>query len=97
MGKPMSSLSHPLADIFLLGCITASSLIIGLFFLRFWKTTKDALFLAFAIFFVIQGGSHAFVVSLSHPNEGSFWLFLVRLLSILVVLGAILWKNAGKR
>jgi hypothetical protein len=36
-------------------------------------------------------------VSLSHPNEGSFWLFLVRLLSILVVLGAILWKNAGKR
>lgn len=93
----MSPISHPLADIFLLGCITASSLTIGLFFLRFWKATRDALFLAFAIFFVIQGGSHAFVVSLSHPNEGNSWLFLVRLLSILAVLGAILWKNAGKR
>jgi uncharacterized membrane protein HdeD (DUF308 family) len=93
----MSPISHPLADIFLLGCITASSLIIGLFFLRFWKATRDVLFLAFAVFFVIQGGSYAFVVSLSHPNEGSVWLFLVRLLSILVVLGAILWKNASRR
>jgi hypothetical protein len=86
-----------MADIFLLGCITASSLIIGLFFLRFWKATGDILFLAFAVFFVIQGGSHAFVMNLSYPNEGNFWLFLVRLLSILVVLAAILWKNAGKR
>ncbi|MGC1870262.1 MAG: DUF5985 family protein [Acidobacteriaceae bacterium] len=93
----MNPISHPLADIFLLGCITASSLIIGLFFLKFWRATRDVLFLAFAVFFVVQGGSHAFVVSLSYPNEGSFWLFLVRLVSILVVLGAILWKNASKR
>jgi uncharacterized membrane protein HdeD (DUF308 family) len=91
----MSPLLHPLADVFLLGCITASSLVICLFFLRFWRATRDVLFLAFAVFFAIQGGTHAFVVSLSHPNEGSPWLFLVRLISILVVLGAILWKNAA--
>jgi len=93
----MNPLSHPLADIFLLGVITTSSLVASLFFLRFWRSTKDLLFLAFAVFFVIEGGSHAFVVSLSHPNEGSVWLFLVRLLSILAVLGAILWKNSSKR
>jgi Family of unknown function (DUF5985) len=91
----MNSIAHPLADIFLLGVITASSLVVGLFFLQFWRSTRDLLFLAFAVFFVIQGGSHAFIVSLSHPNEGSIWLFLVRLASILVVLGAILWKNSG--
>jgi hypothetical protein len=91
----MSPIAHPLADIFLLGVITASSLVIGLFFLGFWRSTRDPLFLAFAVFFVIQGGSHAFSVGLSHPNEGSIWLFLVRLISILVVLGAILWKNSG--
>lgn len=93
----MTPLSHPLADIFLLGVITTSSLVAALFFLRFWRSTKDPLFLAFAAFFVIEGGSHAFVVGLSHPNEGSVWLFLVRLLSILAVLGAILWKNSSKR
>jgi uncharacterized membrane protein HdeD (DUF308 family) len=93
----MNSMAHPLADIFLLGVIATSSLVAGLFFLRFWRSTKDILFLAFAVFFVVEGGSYAFVVSLSHPNEGGVWLFLVRLISILGVLGAILWKNADGR
>jgi uncharacterized membrane protein HdeD (DUF308 family) len=93
----MNPIWHPLTDIFLLGFIAALSLIAGLFFLRFWRSTRDFLFLAFAAFFIIQGGSNAFVVSLSHPNEGSLWIFLIRLLSVLVLLGAILWKNVGKR
>lgn len=93
----MNPIAHPLADIFLLGCVTAGSLVAGLFFLRFWRSTHDVLFLAFAVFFVIQGGSYAFVVNLSHPNEGNLFLFCVRLLSVLVVLGAILWKNSGTR
>ena len=92
----MNPMSHPLADIFLLGFLAACYLIAGLFFIRFWRSTRDALFLAFAVFFGIQGGSSAFIVSLSHPNEGSLWVGLVRLLSILAVLAAILWKNLGK-
>jgi uncharacterized membrane protein HdeD (DUF308 family) len=83
-------------DTFLLGFIAASSLVAGLFFLRFWRSTQDLLFLAFAAFFVIQGVSSAIVVSLSHPNEAGFWLFLLQLLSVLVVLGAILRKNCGR-
>lgn len=93
----MIPIGHPLLDYFLLGFIAASSLIAGLFFLRFWRSTRDPLFIAFAAFFVIQGGSNIAVVNLLHPNQGSLWLFLLRLLSILVLLGAILWKNSGKR
>lgn len=93
----MNPISHPLADIFLLGGLTASYLLAGLFFVRFWWSTRDFLFLAFAVFFGIQGGSSTFIVSLSHPNEGSLWIGLVRLLSILAVLAAILWKNVEKR
>lgn len=92
----MTPMSHPLADIFLLGIVAACYLLAGLFFLRFWRSTRDTLFLAFAVFFGIQGGSSAFIVSLSHPNEGSLWIGLVRLLSILAVLTAILWKNLAK-
>jgi len=33
------------------------------------------------------------MLGLTHPNEGSFWLFMFRLLSILGILIAILWKN----
>ena len=92
----MSALAHPLADIFLLGFIAASCVVAGLFFLRFWKSTQDVLFLAFAVFFVVLGGSDAVVVSFSHPNEGADWLTLLRLLSIVGVLGAIFWKNSER-
>jgi uncharacterized membrane protein HdeD (DUF308 family) len=90
----MSAIAHPLVDFFLLGFIAACSLVAGLFFLRFWRSTRDFLFIAFALFFVIQGGSNIAVVQLPHPNEGTLWVFLLRLLSILIVLGAILWKNS---
>ena len=90
----MTPIAHPLMDVFLLGAITASSLVAGLFFLGFWRSTRDMLFFAFAFFFVIQAVTHAVIVTLPHPNEGSIWLFVVRLLAILVVLGAILWKNS---
>jgi len=32
----------------------------------------------------------------SHPNEGTAGLFTLRLLSVLLVLGAIVRKNIGK-
>jgi uncharacterized membrane protein HdeD (DUF308 family) len=89
----MSPIAHPFADIFLLGFIAGCSLVAGLFFLRFWKATRDWLFLAFVVFFVIQGCSYAFVLSYHHPNIGPPWIYGVRLFSVLVVLGAILRKN----
>ncbi|HEY4050266.1 MAG TPA: DUF5985 family protein [Acidobacteriaceae bacterium] len=92
----MSPITHPMIDSFLLGFIAACSFVGGLFFLRFWKATQELLFLAFAAFFVIQGSNEVVVLSLSRPNEGSVGLFLLRLVSVLIVLGAILWKNSKR-
>ena len=92
----MSPMTHPIADIFLLGFIAATSLVTALFFVRYWRDARDPLFLAFAAFFGIQGIVHSAVLLLSRPNEGNVWLFLMRLLSVLSVLGAILWKNSAK-
>ena len=92
----MNGILHPLADIFLLGFIAACSAVGALFFVRFWRETRDSLFLAFAAFFLIQGGSYVFTLGLPHPNEGSMLLRLLRLLSVLWVLGAILKKNTDK-
>ncbi len=64
---------------FLLGVVAARYLLEGLLFLRFWKSTRGYLFLAFSVFFAPQGGSSCFIVRLSHPNEGSLWIGLVRL------------------
>lgn len=92
----MSPIQYPLADAFLLGFIAASSLVAALFFLRFWRDTRDPLFIAFAAFFALQGGVHAVLLDMERPNEGNVWLFLLRLSAVLVVAIAVLRKNMGK-
>ena len=93
----LAPIAHPAIDLFLLGFVSACSLVAGLFFLRFWRDTHDPLFLGFAAFFTIQGLSEALTLTLPHPNQGALWLFLLRLAATLAVLGAILWKNASPR
>lgn len=92
----MTPLAYPALDLFLLGFVAGCSLCASLFFLRFWRQTSDLLFLAFAAFFAIQGALNASVMTLDHPNEGTVWIFTLRLLSILLVLGAIVRKNLGR-
>ncbi|MFP5236875.1 MAG: DUF5985 family protein [Acidobacteriota bacterium] len=89
-------LVHPVLDVFLLGFITGCSFVALLFFLRFWRSSRDPLFLAFAIFFLVQSFRESAVLGLRYPNEGNDALFLIRLLSVLLVLGAILWKNLSR-
>lgn len=93
----LAPIAHLSADLFLLGFASGCSLVAGVFFLRFWRDTRDLLFLGFAAFFFIQGGSNAVVLTLAHPNVSSPWLFLLRLISILAILAVILWKNTARR
>jgi uncharacterized membrane protein HdeD (DUF308 family) len=97
MGVAVNPITHPVLDIFLLGFVASCSLCAALFFLRFWRKTRDSLFLAFAAFFAIQGLLSASAASLQRPNEGTLWFFILRLLSILLVLGAIVRKNVVRR
>jgi uncharacterized membrane protein HdeD (DUF308 family) len=80
------------------GVIVTSSIMAGVFFLKFWKRTRDSLFLAFAIAFLIEGVDRACVMVVPRPNEGSPWIYLVHLLASGLILFAILKKNysAGK-
>lgn len=84
-------------EAFLLGVVATSSIIAGLFFLKFWRKTRDSFFLAFAAAFIIEGLNRCGVLLLHKPNEGSPWIYLVRLLSFLLILGAILKKNYGEK
>lgn len=93
----IAPLLYPKLDEFLLGFIVATSFVALLFFLRFWRSTRDPLFLAFGVFFAAQGVSQSAVLGLPHPNEGAVWFFLLRLLSVLGVLVAIVGKNLTRR
>jgi uncharacterized membrane protein HdeD (DUF308 family) len=82
---------------FLLGVIAAFSVIAGVFFVRFWRETHDSFFLAFAAFFFVEAGNRVALLFLTRPNEGSPWIYVIRLVALLIILTAILQKNYGRR
>ena len=80
-------------EIFLLGVISTCSLLAALFFFKFWRHTRDSLFLAFGIAFFVEGINRAFILDLPYPNQGHPLTFIVRLLAALIILAGILHKN----
>jgi uncharacterized membrane protein HdeD (DUF308 family) len=78
---------------FLLGVISTCSVLAGMFFLKFWRRTRDSLFLAFGIAFLVEGINRAVLLDLSNPNQGHPLTYVVRLLASLIILAGILHKN----
>lgn len=92
MGKqPMTPL-----ETFLLGMVAMASLVAGMFFLKFWRSSRDVLFVAFAAFFLLDGAERiAVVLGSGRPNEGNTWIYVVRIVALLGIVAAILGKNYG--
>ena len=78
---------------FLLGVICACSLLAGIFFLKFWRRTRDSLFLAFGVAFLVEGINRAFILDLANPSRAHPLTYIVRLLASLIILAGILHKN----
>lgn len=77
----------------LMGAIAMASAVVGLFFLRFWRETKDRLFLSFAIAFWLLGATRiGLALSPAHAEGQTFW-YWVRLAAFLLILVAIADKN----
>jgi uncharacterized membrane protein HdeD (DUF308 family) len=80
-------------NLFLLGAISMSCLMAGLFFFRFWVSTRDRLFLLFGLSFAVEGLNRAALALSEHPQEGEPLFYIIRLLSFCLILGAIIDKN----
>ena len=78
---------------FLSGAVTLGFFASALFFLRFWKRTRDELFISFAAACALLGLSQALLVLAKIPEEDRSSLYLFRLLAFLVILFAIIRKN----
>lgn len=82
---------------FLSGAVAFGYLVCGLFFARFWKRTRDNLFMAFAIAFALLGLSQSILALANIPTEERGSIYLLRLLAFAVIMLAIVHKNrAGK-
>ena len=79
--------------VFLSGAVAAGFFVAGLFFLRFWKRTRDGLFVAFAFAFWLLGLTQALLALTDIPVEERSWLYLLRLAAFSLILVSIGLKN----
>lgn len=82
---------------FLAGAVTFGHAIAGFCFLRFWRRTRDSLFLAFAFAFWLFGTNQLLVSVLGARSEEATFAYVLRVLGYLLILGAIVAKNRSTR
>lgn len=79
------------------GAVTLGYLIAALFFARFWKRTRDRLFVSFAVAFVLLALNQALAQWLGAADERVGYTYLLRVLGFVLILAAIVDKNISNR
>ena len=73
------------------GAATVAYLVAGVYFLRFWRKTRDRLFLSFA--FWLLALNQTIVSLLGAADERSGYAYILRVVGVLLILFAIVRKN----
>ena len=82
-----------IANAILQGAVAMGFVVGGLFFLRFWARTRQALFLLFAIGFVLEAVGRIALAAESNPFEQRVIFYLPRLSAYLLIIAGIVSKN----
>jgi hypothetical protein len=78
---------------FIMGAIAMASFVAALFFLRFWRETRDRLFAIFAASFFLLGTTRVGLAWEREATEGNTHWYWVRLAAFVLILLAIADKN----
>lgn len=82
---------------FLSGAVVMASMVIALFFLRFWRTAGDRFFLFLALSFVLQAAGRLIVEPAHLMSEDAPLQYLLRLAAYSMILVAVIDKNRRRR
>jgi TRAP-type C4-dicarboxylate transport system permease small subunit len=82
---------------FLAGAVTLGYGVATVFFLRFWRTTRDRLFLAFAAAFFLLALNQALAQWLGGADERAGYVYVLRVVGFVLILLAIVDKNIARR
>ena len=77
----------------MLGAIAALSATVALFFLRFWRQTRDSFFILFAAAFLLEAVNRVALAVVTYADEDEPVFYLIRLLSYGLIIVAIWRKN----
>lgn len=82
---------------FLQGICAATALAVGLLFFRFWRETADRLFAYFGAAFALLAVSWTLLALVPAGHESRPYIYVVRLVSFLLIIAAIVEKNRALR
>jgi Family of unknown function (DUF5985) len=80
----------------LMGAIAVGSFVAGLFFFRFWRSTRDTFFLYFAASFWIEAVNRVALGLVGAESELQPVFYVVRVVAYGLIVVAILQKNARR-
>ncbi|WP_242339909.1 MULTISPECIES: DUF5985 family protein [Anaeromyxobacter] len=78
---------------FVWGALAAGCAVAGLFFLRFWRESRDRLFAGFAAAFFVLALNWAALGVVNPSDETRHLTYLLRLVAFLILIWAIVDKN----
>jgi hypothetical protein len=78
---------------FLWGALTASCTVAAMFFLRFWKLTRDRIFLFFGSAFAVLAVNWLGLAIANPLSEGHHRLYVIRLVAYALIIAGVLDKN----
>jgi hypothetical protein len=78
---------------FLQGGAAMACVVAGLFFFRYWTTTRDRFFLFFLAAFFAFALNWVGLAVVQPSQESTHWFYLLRLLAFLLIIAAIIDKN----
>lgn len=81
---------------FLSGAVTLGFAVGAVFFLRFWRRTRDRLFMAFAVAFILLALNQALAAWLGAADERLGYVYLLRVIGFVLILVAIVDKNIAR-
>jgi hypothetical protein len=82
---------------FIRGATALGSGVIALFFYRFWRTTRDALFFYFALCFMLFAGTRIGLGIVERGDEANTYFYFVRLMAFVLLIFGIIHKNREKK
>lgn len=80
-------------NLFISGVLVTGYVVAALFFLRFWKQSRDRLFIFLAAAFALLAVQRGALAAVEQGVPNSTWLYALRLLGFLLILAAIIDKN----
>jgi hypothetical protein len=79
------------------GGIATASIVAGIFFLRYWHSSRDRFFLYFAASFLIEGVNRFVLYLTVGLQEDAPGYYLIRLVAYGLIVLAIVSKNRERR